>query len=244
MAAPIRENRSGLDMRAEIERGDEYFFRTMGMFLALLVIAGFGFNIGGGWVSLAEFPVLIFVHAAVFMFWIGLFIVQPTLIGRNNLALHRRVGWAGVVLALLMVWLGWEASIDMMRRRTDFRDGVTLSIQMSTMAMFALLVFAAIALRRRSDWHRRLMLCATIILTAPAVARLMPLWLGPFTLLAILGILVGLMAVGLTHDRRRHGRFHPAYWWGMAVLVLGTAAMIPVGLSGPVQGYVNGIEWR
>lgn len=225
-------------------RGDEHFYRRMGIFLALLVVAGFGFNVGGGWVSLAEFPVLIFVHATVFMLWIGLFIVQPTLIGRNNLALHRRVGWVGVAIALLMVWLGWEASIDMMRRRSDFRDGVTLSIQMSTMVMFALLVLAAIVLRRRSDWHRRLLLCATIILAAPAVARLMPLWLGPFTLLAILSLLVGVMAVGLAHDRRRFGRFHPAYWWGIAILVLGTGAMIPVGLSAPVQGYVKAIEWR
>jgi hypothetical protein len=225
-------------------RGDEHFYRRMGIFLALLVVAGFGFNVGGGWVSLAEFPVLIFVHATVFMLWIGLFIVQPTLIGRNNIALHRRVGWVGVAIALLMVWLGWEASIDMMRRRSDFRDGVTLSIQMSTMVMFALLVFTAIVLRRRSDWHRRLMLCATIILAAPAVARLMPLWLGPFTLLAILSLLVGVMAVGLAHDRRRFGRFHPAYWWGIAILVLGTGAMIPVGLSAPVQGYVKAIEWR
>ncbi len=225
-------------------RGDEHFYRRMGIFLALLVVAGFGFNVGGGWVSLAEFPVLIFVHATVFMLWIGLFIVQPTLIGRNNLALHRRVGWVGVAIALLMVWLGWEASIDMMRRRSDFRDGVTLSIQMSTMVMFALLVFTAIVLRRRSDWHRRLLLCATIILAAPAVARLMPLWLGPFTLLAILSLLVGVMAVGLAHDRRRFGRFHPAYWWGIAILVLGTGAMIPVGLSAPVQGYVKAIEWR
>ena len=156
--------------------GDEHFFRKMALFLTVVTIAGFGYNIGAGKVSLSGLPGVVFVHAAIFMAWIVLLIVQPTLIGRNNLLLHRRLGWAGIVLSVLIVWLGWEVTIDLMLRQPESRNGVVLAIQMLPIVCFAILVFFGIILRKRSDWHRRLMLCATITLTAPAWARLLPGW--------------------------------------------------------------------
>ena len=49
---------------------------------------------------------LVHVHAALFSAWVLLFIAQTTLVAQRKLAVHRRLGIAGGVLAALMVVFG------------------------------------------------------------------------------------------------------------------------------------------
>ena len=67
-----------------------------------------------------------------------------------------------------------------------------------------------LALRQRTDWHRRLMLSATICVIAPALGRVLVLagamspWNNTLALLAYL-------AIAMAADWRIRGRVHPAY---------------------------------
>lgn len=93
----------------------------------------------------------------------------------------------------------------------EFLIGNTLSL-----LAFTALVTAAIRLRRRTDWHRRLMFCAMAILTGPGLGRLLPMplfipWAWWTVALASLTFPVIAMLV----DRRRRGSIHKAWLWGI-----------------------------
>ena len=90
---------------------DRLFYGSIAVALALTVFLGFGptyfFPIfarspqstqTGGPVT----P-LVHVHAALFSAWVLLFIAQTTLVAQSRIAVHRRLGIAGGVLAALMV---------------------------------------------------------------------------------------------------------------------------------------------
>ena len=88
-------------------------------------------------------------------------------------------------------------------------------------AMFALLVSAAIALRRRRDLHKRLMVLAMITVLGPAVARILRL-LSAQELFLVTQMLVagGFVLWALINDWVKHRVVHPVYVVGGALAVL------------------------
>jgi hypothetical protein len=90
------------------------------------------------------------------------------------------------------------------------------------LASFVALSTAAVRLRRRTDWHRRLMFCGMAALTGPGFGRLLPMPLFiPFAGEYMVAISLLFPAAGMIFDRRRNGRIHPAWWWGVAAIVGG-----------------------
>src|SRR5690606_19717140 len=110
------------------------------------------------------------VHGAAFAAWIALLVTQARLIAARRIDLHRRVGTAGAVLAVLMVVLGVMGAVVAARRPGGFTDVPVpplqfLAVPLVDVAMFALFVALAIARRRDAQSHKRLMLLATIGIT-------------------------------------------------------------------------------
>jgi hypothetical protein len=102
-----------------------------------------------------------------------------------------------------------------------------LSVPMGTTSMFVLFHGAALALRRRREWHKRLMLLATMVLLVPAIGRIDSLIMVPLGLpRAVLAIFVtfAFVAWAWANDWRKLGRIHPAYIYG------GIALMVSVPL--------------
>jgi hypothetical protein len=98
-----------------------------------------------------------------------------------------------------------------------------LSVQIGTTSMFALFLIGALALRRKREWHQRLMLLATIALLLPAMGRLDTLIMQPLGLpRALLARVVTTAFVvwACANDWRTRGRVHPAYLIGGAVLLV------------------------
>jgi hypothetical protein len=100
-----------------------------------------------------------------------------------------------------------------------------------TVLTFYAFTVAAITLRQRTDWHRRLMLSGTIFLTAPAWGRLAPLPLlgedlGVWAILA--AQLLFFFGFAIRHDLSTRGRVHPAYFWGIGGSVAAVALMKPL----------------
>ena len=57
------------------------------------------------------------VHAVIFSLWIVLLIVQTSLTTAGRVRVHRRLGIAGFILALLMLVVGVWTATDMLARR-------------------------------------------------------------------------------------------------------------------------------
>jgi hypothetical protein len=60
---------------------------------------------------------LVALHGIVFAGWLGLFVVQATLVATRRIKLHGKLGLASIALVALMVPLGYVTGIEQTRRR-------------------------------------------------------------------------------------------------------------------------------
>jgi uncharacterized membrane protein YfcA len=164
------------------------------------------------------------------MIWLSLYIVQTVLVQRRNTRVHRRLGWIGAPLAIVVVAMGYVTTIEQGRRGFALWWDPALKIDavadlvhpLGDLLSFTILVSAALIWRRRSDIHKRLMLLATVgsMMAAP-VAH----FIGYFPVFreappAILLPLAALYFSSAIHDRFAHGRIHRvSLWVGLSLLV-------------------------
>lgn len=209
--------------------GEPAFFAGMAAACAIVVIVGFGLNAGLGRGRYAELPGAVYLHALLYVGWCALAVAQPVLIGTGRWSLHRTLGWAGAALAIAMAVSGLAVTVAGVRAGRTQPANIFLMLNILTVVCFLTLVIVAVRTRRATDWHRRLLTCATIILTGAAWARILPMdLLGPLGLAAITLIVLGFVAWGARHDRRTRGRVHPAWYWG------GVAVAVPGVLTPPL----------
>ncbi len=98
---------------------DRLFYGGMAVALGLAVLAGFAptyylrFLHGGPTATLSGGPFtrLVHIHGALFTTWMLFFIVQTALVASRRVAIHRRLGIAGAVLAAAMVAAGTSLAI-------------------------------------------------------------------------------------------------------------------------------------
>lgn len=90
------------------------------------------------------------------------------------------------------------------------------------LSLYLLLVVAAVAMRRRPDWHKRLIILATIQLLWPAFFRLrhlLPIVPQPEIWLALV-LAYSPVLVAAQRDRWRYGKIHPVWLFVAPALVL------------------------
>lgn len=211
--------------------------------IGVVTIAGFGLHAVTGRAVWASFPPLVHVHALGFLAWLGLLVVQPLLISRGDLRLHRLLGVFGVLLAIAMAGLGIQVTMASIARGAvpfGFDPAMFLVSNVIALVSFAVMVLTAVMLRKHTAWHRRLMISATVLLTAPAWARLLPLeQLGPATPLVLLAALSFFIIVGMVRDRLAQRRVHPAWWTGLAMVVVNLILPVPLAMTGPVVEFTS-----
>ncbi|MEG3143359.1 hypothetical protein U1839_01715 [Sphingomonas sp. RT2P30] len=226
-------------------RGGWSFFATMSLVIALIITAGFGPSYAA---SLAPpgLPIWVHLHGAVMVCWIALFAFQAALVRWRSYRLHRTLGFASIALVVVMVPLGIATDLLAIRRGATppfFTPAMMFSSDLTDMLLFAGLFGWAVALRRRSDWHKRLMLCATVLLTWPALGRLAPLHAFGLAMIVplSLALLVALALVGPLHDFYRRRRIHPAYGWGVGLIVAVQPLHVILAASAPVTAVVAAV---
>ena len=200
---------------------EESFFLRWAIVMAVIVVAGFSLQLAMGRSTFAS-PALVHAHAIVFMGWVVLFLLQNFFVATGRLDLHRRLGWLATGWVAAMIVLGCLVTAAMVRRGQVpffFRPVQFLILDPASVFTFAGLTAAAVILRRRTDWHRRLHISAMVILLGPAFGRLLPMpLLAPWAWEAIVATCAVVLAVGAVWDARRIGRFHPAWGWGLAAM--------------------------
>ncbi len=153
-------------------RIDDLFLSGMAVVSLITVLVGFARTYFLAGVFRAPLPnLLLHIHGAAFTLWIVLFVFQTGLVTVRRVALHRRIGLLGFVLAVLMIVLGVLAASDRLARHSREPGNETLTevrafyaVPMGDMLMFA--AFISLGYRQRSDpaAHKRLMLFATFAL--------------------------------------------------------------------------------
>lgn len=216
----------------------ERFWQRMAIGLAVFIIFGFAQFALRGFVDPMAAPFWVHLHGIAMLAWLGLLIVQPTLVSRAELPLHRLLGWIGGGLALVITGLGiftGLASLVLNRFPPFFSPPYFLALTTVEALVFGAMVWWAVRRRHATQWHRRLMIGATIVILEPALGRIlpMPLMIGwsdiPIGLIQL--AVVGIIAL---HDRRTFGRVHPATKAIFLIVIAVRATIYLLSLAPPV----------
>ena len=191
-----------------------------------------------------ELPPLVHWHGLVFTAWIVLFAIQTWLIDRRRRDLHRRLGIAGLLLAALMVVFGLLTTIGAARRgiaAPGFDTAAFMIVPALSIALFAIFVALGAAWRSRPDYHKRLMLLATLSIMGPALARLPALAGQPPNVPLGVALVTLFVVAAIALDWRSHRRLHPVMLWGGLLLIASVPARIAIARSESWTGFAQRI---
>jgi hypothetical protein len=216
-------------------RVERWFYIGAALFMILLSMAGFGPSLIDQSRRNAPPTPLVMAHSIVTSAWLLLFLTQATLVATRRIAVHRRVGRVGPVLALGLILVGGIASIELARRGYDLSGDLTrafaipgkrrpgavsvLLFPFSELLTFGVLVAAGLWYRHRREIHKRLMLLALVPLATEPVVHMVGHAIGYWPTHGGAGRIIGptitllLLSVSAIHDRVSHGRIHPVSVW-------------------------------
>jgi hypothetical protein len=210
-----------------------------GMAIAMLLVAYVGFArsfflrpLFPEWPSPSE-PIF-YVHGAFFSAWCVVLVAQAMLVGVGRTDVHRKLGVAGLFVAVGMVILGIAGALIAANRPTGFVGVPVPPLQFLVVPLFDIVFFVtffalAIANRGNPQTHKRCMLLATVTLLAAAFAR----WpyvsqIGnPFVYFGLADLFIVALVVW---DLRTRGNLHPVTRWGGLALIVSLPARL--ALSG------------
>ena len=158
----------------------------------------------------------------VFSGWLLFFLVQSALVRTHNVRLHRRIGWFGAALGVLIFVVGVSTAVAMARFNTlqmHATDAESfLMIPLFDMVCFSSTFALAIYWRKKPEFHRRLMFAATCALTAASFGRF------PERLLPHDFFYAGvdfLILFGVVRDVIVNRRVHKIYYYVLPAFIVG-----------------------
>ena len=144
-ASPVINNR----------RRERIFYSGMAVLIVITVFSGFArtFYLRPYFQTQPLIPLLI-IHGTIFTSWLALLLTQTTLVATKRIQVHRRLGIAGGVLAVLMLLIGTITAI-IRAKVIDIPPGsppplTFLTIPLGDMLVFGILVGAAFYFRRKA----------------------------------------------------------------------------------------------
>jgi hypothetical protein len=166
-------------------------------------------------------PWIIHLHAAVFVGWLILLVTQASLIAAGRTRMHRQLGQAGIAYGALVLLLGFSIGIALPVMRVHAnqlapdRAALAVVYNLTDILISAGFLVSAILLRRRADFHARLILSAAVALTGAAVGRVIPSGTLEYLLIWLAPVLVLIIA-----DVSMKSRPHPVSLVALAILVV------------------------
>jgi uncharacterized membrane protein YozB (DUF420 family) len=222
------------------------FYLIMALLMAAVFVAGFSTTVPGDFAPSPGLPLLLHIHGAVFTLWVLVFVAQPAFVARGSLKLHRQVGMFGAVLAGAMVVMGLAATFYAVRYHrvpSFFPPTIFLVMNGIGILVFGGLVAGGVALRRKAEWHKRLMLCATVSILGPGLGRLLPMdAFGKAAPLVMFGVIALFAFAGPVVDLIVRKRIHPAYVWGVSAILISMILIGPLAFSPPALALLKVIR--
>jgi uncharacterized membrane protein YozB (DUF420 family) len=152
-----------------VGRGKAYLLFLIGL---AAIVAGFWRTFFGDPLSNDGWHTL---HGIASTLWVLLLIAQSLLIGRGNVRIHRRLGWASIALVVLlvgtssyMVWIELTGDAGFPR---DLRLSLVF-LDVAFLILFVTMYGLGLAYRRNRRLHSRLMGSTILIGLGPALGRL------------------------------------------------------------------------
>lgn len=215
---------------------NQYFYFFMSLLIAV-VVYGFSHTIDHNLIHATPTrPWILYLHGAVFSGWVVFFILQSTLIRTRKVRLHRTLGWFGVALGVVIPVLGISTAITMARFSIlQFHSSSAapfLAIQFCDISSFTIPFALAIYWRKKTEFHRRLILIASCALTAAAFGRF------PHDLLPFKWFYAGvdlLVFLGIVRDLIVTRRVHPVYLYALPALIVAQTFAMHLLLTAPPQ---------
>ena len=173
MATALHQTAPRSQAKRFIER---WFFTGMALVMLLTVVGAFMPSIAYSAGRRAPLSLLAAAHGIVFFAWVLIFLAQSLLVATRHFWWHKRLGIASMFIFALMIPLGYETTIVMVRRGFDLSGDLGIEIAhdpahdavfpLFNILIFSALVITALAYRRHPEIHKRLMLFANIELDA------------------------------------------------------------------------------
>jgi hypothetical protein len=227
-----------------VER-ERQFFLYMAIALVVTTAGGFVRFLAIGHSSF-DSPWWVHLHGISLMGWMMIYLLQNALVARGSLALHRRLG------VLAAAWSLWVLAMGIMVLAANTATGRTppffsaeymIALDMCTVLGFLALTWGGIAMRTRSDWHKRLMLGGTIVLIGPGLGRFVPdSMLGETTSYLIFPGHLLFFLVAIAYDLRTRRQIHPAYVLGLLVLIVVTLLPNMIMNAPPLVALVSALK--
>ncbi|HEV7233649.1 MAG TPA: hypothetical protein VGN36_05340 [Sphingorhabdus sp.] len=221
-------------IRAELNAERRFFF-GLAIALALTTFIGFaptyylvgyfdGVTTRGDRAASILTPA-VHLHGLTGSLWMLLLVAQTGLVAADRRDIHKRMGIIAVALMVAISITAWIVSFEA-GGRGKAPPGWTppgfLLIQIGTLAGFLIFATLGLLMRKRSDFHKRLMMLATISMMVPVCGRIWTRLGGiEYTRGAVGGMILSdlfLLAI-ILFDIRSRGRIHPVTLWGGALLV-------------------------
>lgn len=222
----------------QVESLERLSYLAAGGVMIALVASGFrlfylhGLNAAGKPVT-QPIAGLVYFHGALMTAWIIFFVVQSSLIVRGNRSLHMKLGAAGVALYSLIVPVGVATALLSAHYYPAPADPPWgpqrfLTVPLSAILCFALLVGIGLLYRRKPMVHRPMMMLGTLSAVDAGIARIHAVRLLLFqashgslfgtlwvpTIIA--AFLFGLLKLAVT---RRWDRYYAMGFWVMVLVV-------------------------
>ena len=212
-----------IDPTIRLHVKDRRLYILAAVFIPVIVLAGFArtYYLKGLFETPALPSLLVHLHGIVMTSWVVLFVVQVSLVAKRRVRVHQRLGVFGAMLATLIVVVGTLTGIAGAARGSSPGPPPLqfLVVPLGDILVFAILVGTALWFRRRPDVHKRLMLLAALNLLAPAIARIPVHFIETGGPLAFFGLTDLCVLACVAFDTIRNRRLHPAFAWGMLLIV-------------------------
>ena len=210
------------------------FYAGLCGLLLLIVLTGFARTFYlRALLDVPQVPIYVLVHGAVLTVWFTGLLLQAVLVSVGRTSTHRRFGWVVAGVGLAVVAITGPVILNLAPRQRalgadiDARVVSLVWLDLSILVAFAVFLAAGVLMRHRPEWHKRLMLLASVTIASPALGRawnLAPMLRGLNSTLTTLGLaafLAGLAA----HDFASDKRIHPATLTaGLLLMALRTVA--------------------
>jgi len=205
---------------------DRPLFVVVAIGFATIVLVGFARSYYLRGLVVAPLPSpWVHAHALLMTAWVMLFGCQVWFVRSGNLARHRRMGVAGIVLATLVCLVGFFTALGLGQHGSpSIPAGIPplafMIVPMADLSIFAGFVAAAVTFRRRPATHKRLMLLSSLALLPPALARIPLGDLAALAPLIFFGVPALLAIAAIVYDSVRQRRVNGAFLVGGVLLIL------------------------
>ncbi len=224
---------------SEVQARSKFFVGFAGVLL-LVVLIGFSPTLYlRAFFDVPDMPTYVLVHGAILTVWFVWFFIQTSLVAVHRTHLHRRLGIIGVGIGVAVIVAGGMVSLGLVPRLSSLGRDVEANIaqhavivwgNLGQLIPFCVFLTLAIANRRKSEIHKRLMLLSSISIIGPALARVgrIPMlrvsesFVVNESVFAFGGLLMLLLAL-VVHDAVVNKRLHSVTMWGVPATLLSPA---------------------